>query len=114
MHNHENIKLCIEAILSSGTDYLHQLDKHEQPKTNGNGIRNTAAPMHGPRKKLIDAATRLIQLATEPEEYLDHLASSVSLNGPGRHHGDLALTSREPGVSVCRLMISHGAVSGTD
>lgn len=80
-HTH-SIELCLDAILSNGPEYLRELNSDHVPSTNGeNGIhKKYVQSPHEPRKKLIDAATRLIQLLTGPEEYLDHLANSVSFH----------------------------------
>lgn len=79
-HNHV-IELCLDEVLSSGPEYLRELDSNHLPSSNGEGgiHKKHVQPPHEPRKKLIDAATRLVQLLTGPEEYLDHLANSVSL-----------------------------------
>lgn len=80
MAHNKAIELCLGAILSSGPDYIHELNRDHIPSTNGeNGThKKRVQSPHEPRKKLIDAATRLIQLLTGPEEYLDRLANSVS------------------------------------
>lgn len=80
MAHNKAIELCLGAILSSGPEYIHELNSDHVPSTNGeNGThKKRVQSPHEPRKKLIDAATRLIQLLTGPEEYLDHLANSVS------------------------------------
>lgn len=82
MTHNQAINLCLNTILSYGPEYLRELKGSQVPSANGvNGIhkKRTQSP-HEPRKKLIDAATRLIHLLTGSEEYLDHLANSVSLH----------------------------------
>lgn len=80
MAHNQAIELCLDTILSSGSDHLRELNSNHVPSFNGeNGThKKRIQPLHEPRKKLIDAATGLIQLLTGPEEYLDHLANSVS------------------------------------
>lgn len=82
MAHNEAIELCLDSILSSGPEYLRQLNSDRAPSANGeNGThKKRVQSLHEPRKKLIDSATRLIQLLTGPEEYLDHLANSVSFH----------------------------------
>lgn len=82
MAHNQSIERCLEAILSSGPEYLRELNNAPVPSANGeNGTHNRRVQSpHEPRKKLINAATRLIQLLTGPEEYLDHLANSVSFH----------------------------------
>lgn len=80
MTHNQAIDLCLDAILSSGPEYLRMLKSDQAPSAsgdNGSHKKRVQSP-HEPRKKLIDAATRLIQLLTGPEEYLDRLANSVS------------------------------------
>lgn len=79
MAHNQAIELCLDELLSSGPEYLRDLkNKHVSHANGENGThKKRAQPPHEPRKKLIDAATRLIQLLTGPEEYLDHLANSV-------------------------------------
>lgn len=82
MAHNKAIELCLGAILSSGPEYIHELNSDHVSSTNGeNGThKKRVQSPHEPRKKLIDAATRLIQLLTGPEEYLDRLANSVSFH----------------------------------
>lgn len=82
MAHNKPIELCLSAILSSGPEYIHELNSHHVSSANGeNGThKKRVQSPHEPRKKLIDAATRLIQLLNGPEEYLDHLANSVSFH----------------------------------
>ncbi|KAK7701557.1 hypothetical protein SLS64_010304 [Diaporthe eres] len=78
MAHNQAIELCLDAILSSGPEYLRELNSDHVSSANGeNGThKKRVQSPHERRKKLIDAATRLIQLLTGPEEYLDHLANS--------------------------------------
>lgn len=80
MAHNQAIDLCLDAISSSGPEYLRELKIDKVSSANGdNGtLKKPARSPHEPRKKLIDAANRLIQLLTGPEEYLDRLANSVS------------------------------------
>lgn len=80
MAHNQAIELCLDELLSSGPEYLRGLNNKHVSHANGESgtHKKRAKPPHEPRKKLIDAATRLIQLLTGPEEYLDHLANSVS------------------------------------
>lgn len=82
MAHNQDIDLCLDTILSYGPEYLRELKGAQVKSANGvNGIhKKRAQSPHEPRKQLIDAATRLIQLLTGPEEYLDHLANSVSFH----------------------------------
>lgn len=82
MAHNQAIELCLDAILSSGPEYLREINSDHVPSANGeNGThKKRVQSPHEPRKKIIDAATRLIQLLTGPEEYLDHLANSVSFH----------------------------------
>lgn len=82
MAHNQAIELCLDAILSSGPEYLRELNSDHVSSANGeNGThKKRVQSPHEPRKKLIDAATRLIHLLTGPEEYLDHLANSVSFH----------------------------------
>ncbi|KAG8160653.1 hypothetical protein KVR01_008917 [Diaporthe batatas] len=78
MANKQAIERCLDALLSSGPEYLAELNSDRVAFAHGtNGShRQHVQKSHDSRKKLIDAATRLIQLLTGPEEYLDHLANS--------------------------------------
>lgn len=82
MAHNQAIELCLDTILSSGSEYLRELNSDHVPSVNGEigTHKKRVQSPHEPRNKLIDAATRLIQLLTGPEEYLDHLANSVSLH----------------------------------
>lgn len=82
IENKQAIERCLDALLSSGPEYFRELNSDHFASANGqNGSHKKHAQLsHEPRKKLIDAATRLIQLLTGPEEYLDHLANSVSFH----------------------------------
>lgn len=80
MAHNQALKACLDANLTDGTEILQQSHTNGATGAQGaNGPHNHVASGHDPRKRLVDAATRLIQLAMEPEEYLDHLANSVCI-----------------------------------
>ena len=84
-----SLESSLEAIVSHATELLNHLKK---PSTTANDAPfGPADPLeYAPqqvqlsRKKLLEAATKLTQVATPPERYLEHLSNSVSGNLPIR------------------------------
>lgn len=78
---------ALDLAATSGLDFAQQL---EAPAEDPSGRHSSTAAfdaLHGSRKKLAEAATRLLQLATDPKEYLEHVAGNVStLNGYAVHN----------------------------
>lgn len=109
MAHNQSIERCLDAILSSGPEYLREINSDPFPSANGqNGThkRRVQSP-HEPRKKLINAATRLIQLLTGPEEYLDHLANSVSFHNQIRNTN----SSKAPVIPKLITFVFHSIKS---
>ncbi|KAI6280403.1 hypothetical protein MCOR14_007684 [Pyricularia oryzae] len=78
MDDQQRLKTCIDEIALQGPELLRQLQSPlGAPGEAGHGLLDdTSGPtIRSLRKKLIDAATKLIQLTTNVDGYLEHLAN---------------------------------------
>ncbi|GKT47440.1 O-methyltransferase aurJ [Colletotrichum spaethianum] len=73
MDFYRKLRSSLDSITSHGSELLRQ---SENGLINGNPLDDRSKAVQEPRKKLLEAAIKLIQFATLPEEYLDHLANS--------------------------------------
>ncbi|KAF4429940.1 cercosporin toxin biosynthesis protein [Fusarium austroafricanum] len=71
-----DIKSSLDAIASHGSQLLHHLESNNATATPSYPLENAPQSIYDARKELVESAIRLVQLATVPEEYLDHLANS--------------------------------------
>ena len=84
MEFQQGLQNSLEAVNANVLELLDYMRNGPSTPTT-----NTCGPVdpleHAPRrilqsrKKLAEAATRLVQFATRPEEYLEHLSNSVRL-----------------------------------
>lgn len=71
----QSFQSALDAIATNGHELLQHFDHgHGEPARSAD---RPGASSQLPRKKLIEAATKLMQLAIRPEEYLDKLANNV-------------------------------------
>lgn len=84
MDHQQRLKTCIDEIALQGPELLRQLqtqlgDAPGEARPSLGLLDDTSRPtVQSLRKKLIEAATKLIQLATDTDGYLEHLANGVS------------------------------------
>lgn len=70
----ELTQLLYSGDHSSNGDVNNQIHPHT--------LVDVSAAVREPRKRLADAAARLLQLSTDPKEHLEQLAANVSLYTP--------------------------------
>ncbi|KAL5940519.1 hypothetical protein ACKVV1_008184 [Pyricularia oryzae] len=81
MDHQQRLKTCIDEIALQGPELLRQLqtqldDAPGEARPSLGLLNDTSRPtVQSLRKKLIEAATKLIQLATDTDGYLEHLAN---------------------------------------
>ncbi|KAK1714164.1 O-methyltransferase [Colletotrichum lupini] len=66
------LRSSLDSIASHGAELLRQSDNGSIAAS---PFEDKSKAVHNPRKKLMESAMKLLQLATMPEEYLDHLAN---------------------------------------
>ncbi|KAF7197936.1 Dual O-methyltransferase/FAD-dependent monooxygenase CTB3 [Pseudocercospora fuligena] len=79
MESVQSFQSALDAIATNGHELLQQFNHDHEIHGSAESARSAdrhVASSQLPRKKLIEAATKLMQLAIRPEEYLDKLANN--------------------------------------
>lgn len=82
-----SLESSLEAIVSHASELLNHLKKssttaNDAPFGPADPLEHAPQQVQLSRKKLLEAATKLTQVATPPERYLEHLSNSVSETPP--------------------------------
>lgn len=89
MNSYQALKNTLDAIASEGPELLRHLSNGTIHGTGDQAVsllEDTSKSMiQQPRKKLMESATRLLQLITIPDDYLAHLANSVGFPTSSSH-----------------------------
>lgn len=76
MEFYQRLRSSLDSIASHGAELLRQSNNGS---IGASPFEDKSKAVHNPRKKLMESAMKLLQLATMPEEYLDHLANGVNI-----------------------------------
>lgn len=110
-----SLERTLDDIAASGNELLQQIG--DELHSGSESATHSLRPLDGhgastqlPRKKLIEAATKLVQLAIRPEEYLDKLANNASpLSSTFSPYDDrLTWTPTVSGNKLCTLACRSG------